>query len=198
MPTIVITGGPCAGKTTALSFLASALEEHGWQVVLVPECATALIAAGIAPWTSSRLDFQTAVFELQLAQEDVFVAASRRVKADHVLVICDRGLMDGKGYLSDEEFDALLEAHGLTEHDANARYDAVYHLESTAKGIQRAYTLENNASRFEDSSEAISVDERIVASWASHPHRVLIQNEDRFEQKATHLLNEVLAFLGQA
>lgn len=198
MPTIVVTGGPCAGKTTALSYLASELGKHGWQVVVVPECATALIAAGIAPWTSSRLDFQTAVFELQLAQEDVFVAASCRVTAEHVLVICDRGLLDGKGYLSDEEFDALLATHGLTEQDANARYDAVFHLESTAKGIQNAYTLENNASRFEDASEAISVDERIVESWANHPHRVIIGNEDRFEQKAEHLLNEVLAFLNQA
>ena len=40
---------------------------------MVPECATTLIEAGISPQTATRMGFQRAVFELQLAQEDMSV-----------------------------------------------------------------------------------------------------------------------------
>ena len=47
---IVITGGPCAGKTTALSWIANDLPQKGYRVVFVPETATELIGGGITPW----------------------------------------------------------------------------------------------------------------------------------------------------
>ena len=194
--TIVITGGPCGGKTTALSFLKAQLGRRGWSLVLVPECATSLIAGGISPSSMSRLDFQTAVFELQLAQEDVFLRSAANVNNGKVLVVCDRGLMDGKGYLSDEEFDGLLASHGLTEEQANARYGAIFHLQSAAKGQTGAYSLENNASRLEDDpTEAIRIDDRIAESWQKHPHLRIIGVEDAFALKANHLLQELLSYL---
>ena len=192
---IVVTGGPCGGKTSALEHLRDELARRGWSLVLVPECATALIAAGIAPWTSTVLDFQTAVFELQLAEEAVFFSAARRVPGNKTIVVCDRGLMDGKGYLTDGQFADLMASHGVTEEDAYGRYDAVFHLESAAKGLQEAYTLENNSTRFEDPDEAVRVDNRILESWAGHPYRRVIQNEERFEQKVEHLIDEVLVLL---
>lgn len=193
--TIVITGGPCGGKTTALKFLRNELSKKGWSLVLVPECATTLISGGIAPWTSTRLEFQTAVFELQLAEETVFFSAAHKVRGTNVLVVCDRGLMDGKGYLSDEEFEGVLTEHGITESEAFARYEAVFHLESAAKGDQGAYTLENNETRKEDTEEATRLDNRILEAWANHPRRRIIGNEVLFEQKVVHLLQEVQDFL---
>jgi len=197
--TIVITGGPCGGKTTALSFLKAQLGRRGWSLVLVPECATSLIAGGISPSSMSRLDFQTAVFELQLAQEDVFLRSAKRIANDKVLMVCDRGLMDGKGYLSDEEFDDLLQSHGLTEEEANARYGAIFHLQSAAKGQLNAYSLDNNASRLEDDpSEAIRIDDRIAESWDNHPHRCIIGTKETFAPKANHLLQELLSYLEES
>ena len=38
---IVITGGPCAGKTTALSWIQNAFIEKGYAVLFVPETAYA-------------------------------------------------------------------------------------------------------------------------------------------------------------
>ena len=49
MPKIVITGGPCAGKTTLMGLLAAAFVGRGREVVLVNECATELLAQGITP-----------------------------------------------------------------------------------------------------------------------------------------------------
>ena len=48
---IVLTGGPCAGKTTALSWIQNNLPKYGYTVLYVPETATELIGGGVAPWT---------------------------------------------------------------------------------------------------------------------------------------------------
>ena len=37
---IVLTGGPCAGKTTALSWIKNAFTKIGYAVLIVPETAT--------------------------------------------------------------------------------------------------------------------------------------------------------------
>lgn len=42
---IVLTGGPCAGKTTALTTISDRLRERGFRVYCVPECAS-LVANG--------------------------------------------------------------------------------------------------------------------------------------------------------
>ena len=46
---IVLTGGPCAGKTTAMSWVQNAFTEKGYKVLFVPETATELISGGVAP-----------------------------------------------------------------------------------------------------------------------------------------------------
>ena len=40
---IVITGGPCAGKTTGMSWIQNAFTKLGYRVLFVPETATELI-----------------------------------------------------------------------------------------------------------------------------------------------------------
>ena len=70
MRTVVITGGPCAGKTTALGALRALSERAGVPAIFVPEAATDLIIGGVAPWTcASMLEFQTRVMALQLERE---------------------------------------------------------------------------------------------------------------------------------
>ena len=75
---IVITGGPCAGKTTAMSWVQNAFTQKGYRVLFVPETATELINGGVAPWTcGSSTDFQKNLLSLQLVKEKVFEAAAR-------------------------------------------------------------------------------------------------------------------------
>ena len=70
---IAITGGPCAGKSTALSWINEEFTKKGYKVLFVPETATELISGGVAPWTcESDIDFQTAILKLQLEKEKVF------------------------------------------------------------------------------------------------------------------------------
>ena len=51
---IVLTGGPCAGKTTGMSWIQNAFSKLGYKVLFVPETATELITGGVTPWGCGR------------------------------------------------------------------------------------------------------------------------------------------------
>ena len=65
---IVVTGGPCAGKTTALSWIQNAFTKMDYAVLFVDETATQLITGGAAPWlAASNRDYQWQLIQLQQA-----------------------------------------------------------------------------------------------------------------------------------
>lgn len=43
---ILLTGGPCAGKTTALAQISQDLTQLGYKVLVVPEAATLIMKGG--------------------------------------------------------------------------------------------------------------------------------------------------------
>ena len=47
---VVLTGGPCAGKTTALAKIHKEFTELGYQVFIVSEGATEVIRSGAKPF----------------------------------------------------------------------------------------------------------------------------------------------------
>ena len=44
---LVLTGGPCGGKTTGQALLSTFFENLGWKVYRVPETATVLLGGGV-------------------------------------------------------------------------------------------------------------------------------------------------------
>ena len=64
---IVITGGPCGGKSTAIEKIKKNFEQMGFGVLLVQETATELINGGVAPWTCrTNADYQKFQIEMQM------------------------------------------------------------------------------------------------------------------------------------
>lgn len=103
---IVITGGPSAGKTTAMSWIQNAFTQKGYVVLFVPETATELITGGVAPWTcGSNSDYQKCQMHLQLEKERVFEQAAKTMNAGKVLIVCDRGALDNKAYMDSDVSD---------------------------------------------------------------------------------------------
>ena len=51
---ILLTGGPCAGKTTSLAKLQNALDNKGFRVYCVPEAATLMMKGGAILDTSKN------------------------------------------------------------------------------------------------------------------------------------------------
>ncbi len=195
---IVITGGPCGGKSTAMSWIQNAFTEMGYTVLFVPETATELITGGVAPWTcESNLDFQKHIAELQMKKEQIFEAAARNMNAEKVLIVCDRGEIDNKVYMSPDEFECVLKAVGSNEVKLRDDYDAVFHLVTAAKGAEEFYTTANNSARTETLEQAAEMDDKFISAWTGHPHLRVIDNSTDFENKMKRLIKEISTFLGE-
>lgn len=196
---IVITGGPCAGKTTGMGWIKKAFTAMGYSVIFIPETATELISGGVAPWTlNSVFDYQLCQMKLQIHKEQIFEeAAEKLLDADKVIIVCDRGLIDNKAYMSGEDYNKAFGQLDLYEQDVLNRYDAVFHLESAAKGAEEFYTLRGNAARTETAEEASAIDDRLIAAWKNHPHFRVIESKKGIKDKMKQLVSEIASFLGE-
>lgn len=195
---IVITGGPCAGKTTGMSWIQNAFTQKGYTVLFIPETATELISGGVAPWTcSSNEEFQKCQMKLQIEKEKVFTNAAKTMSSDKILIVCDRGALDNKAYMTDEEFNEAAKSVGVSEVELRDNYDAVFHLVTAAKGAEEFYTTENNTARTETAERAAALDDKLIASWTGHPHLRIIDNSAGFEDKMRNLISEISTFLGE-
>jgi len=194
---ILITGGPCAGKTTALESIKKIFSEKGYGIIFLHETATELISGGISPWTlDTNFEFQRAILNLQIAKEDIIEISAKTLKGfDKVLIILDRGTMDNKAYLSESDFYKLIKEYGFNEEELLNRYDAVFHLVTAAKGAEEFYTLSNNTARTESLESAIELDNKTINAWKNHHYYKIIDNSTSFDEKINRLINEISNFL---
>lgn len=193
---IVVTGGPCGGKSSAVKWIRDAFTASGYHVLFIPETATELLVGGV-PLVShgSVMNFQKSNMGLQLAKERVFLEAARSLEAEKILIVCDRGVPDNKAYMSPAQFGEAISSFGLSEEALYSAYDAVFHLVSAAKGAEKYYTTENNAVRTETPAEAAALDDRVIAAWQNHPFFYQIDNSTGFEEKMARLISGIEAFL---
>ena len=195
---IVLTGGPCAGKTTALSKIEEHLEECGYKVMVVSESATELIKGGIRPFGESKLDFdyfQTLMVKYQLDKEKIYEMAANSL-SDDVVIIYDRGVIDNKAYINQNKFDEILDSYGLKELSLMDNYDMVLHLVTAADGAENFYTLGNNSARTETEEEAKVLDNKTVNAWLGHSNLKIIDNSTNFDDKLKRVLNSINNLLG--
>ena len=196
---IVMTGGPAGGKTTLTTRLVKELTALGYRVLIAPEAATELISGfGIKPFGNcvSMYEFQYFVTDSQLQKERLAARAAELVPEEKVLIICDRGLLDNKAYVSQKEYDVILKYFGLTEQQVLDSYDAVIHLVSSAYGAEYAYSY-NNTARYETLEGAREKEELALMCWQKHPHRVVIGNSVNFDNKIRKAMNEIYKILGE-
>lgn len=198
---IVLTGGPAAGKTTLISrILKEFKQDEGWRVITIPETATELISGfGIKPFGNclSMLEFQDYVIADQLHKERLALRAAQAVPEPNVLVIYDRALLDDKAYITDEEFEQVVSKFdGLTTEAVLAKYDAVIHLVTCAKGAEFAYNLGNNA-RTESLDHAVELDDKTLRAWSAHPNLKIVDNAMDFEKKIQRALREIFRIVGR-
>lgn len=197
---IVVTGGPCAGKTTGLAVLVEEFSSRGFHVLVVPEAATMLITGGVAPWRLPRsIAFQQFVLRTQIGHENIFEAAACELARERpVIMLMDRGTMDGKAYVSHDEWQIVMDDFGGdVSRLRDGRYDAVIHLVTAADGAKEHYTLSNNNARTESAEQAIVLDQATRNAWVGHPHLRVIDNADGdFRDKIGRLKKEVSIIVG--
>ena len=201
---IVLTGGPCAGKTTALVRVIEHFSNLGYKVFTIPEVPTMFTQAGM-DYLTQNADFfyegEKATLETQLALEDKFMRMAATIK-EPCVVVCDRGTMDISAYMKPEMWEKITRDVGIsTQELRDDRYDAVLHLVSAADGAEQFYTTSNNASRNEAADEkglqiARMLDKRVIEAWTGHAHLRVINNNEDFDKKLNRVLKEISNVLG--
>lgn len=196
VPKIVITGGPCAGKTTVLARARSMLIERGFNPVVVPEAATIYITAGLDP---RKPEFQRTVLAhvLNLERE---IEENARATLEKPVLLCDRGIFDQNGtYMPKDGFRKLLESMGLVfEEELQRRYLAAMFLHSAAEGAEEFYSNASNQTRYEPLEEARALNQRTLDAWVGIPHLVPVENRPgkTFEDKILYALKTISHVLG--
>ena len=200
---IVLTCGPCAGKTTALVKIIDYFSGYGYKVFTIPEVPTLYSAGGWNYLTPNRklyYEGERAILTTQIALEEQFLRLAE-VCTKPVLIVCDRGTMDISAYIKPEEWKEITSMAGTSPNELLERYDAVLHLVSAADGAEQYYTTATNATRYEQANEeglriARELDKKVIKAWTGHPHLRVINNHDDFENKLNRVLKEISKVVG--
>ena len=179
---IVLTGGPCAGKTTALVRIIEHFSNLGFKVFTVPEVPTMYSQGGwsyLTPNPKLYYEGELAILQTQLALEDSFMRLAETCTKP-TFVVCDRGTLDISAYISSDMWIELCQKCGTTPNELKERYDAVLHLVSAADGAEQYYTL----------------DKKVNKSWTGHPHLRVINNHNDFDTKLNRVILEISNVLG--
>lgn len=196
---IVLTGGPCAGKTTAFARIETELTNLGYKVFVMPETFTEMYGGGIKLLEYPNVEFQDMLFRLQSAKEHIYDEAAEKCVEENVVILYDRGLVDALAYTSPEDSAEILRRNKVTLNTLMNMYDAVIHMVTAADGAVEAYLAnkENNPARYESVEEAVAADHALKNAWTGHPHLRVVDNSTDFANKINRMMAEIFAILGE-
>lgn len=201
--TVVLTGGPCAGKTTLMEkFRNEVANIPNIKVFFAKEAATFLKQSGINFNDAGGDDtFQRLIVEQQLIAEHNARVTAEKFAANHenykVIIVCDRGIMDGEAYFKEKhEFAELLADYELTKKTVYKRYDMILFLRSAAVGAPEFYTTMDGTPRDETPELAISLDSGVYNAWCRHPNFHAIENSFKFYEKLDIAVRLILEAAG--
>ena len=195
---ICLTGGPCAGKTTALAELSLVLSQMGFRVLQVPEAAMILKKGGVdvsKPMSfTEAVRFQRLLMKLQMDMEQIFIDVAQ-MQQTHTILLMNRGVMDGQAFVNEDVWQAILDETGWsTIQLRDKRYEAVVHLMSAAEGAEDFYFSERDAESIE---QARIIDKRLIEAWVGHPQFNMVENTKQgFKTKIDYVIQRVLSVLG--
>ena len=195
---IVLTGGPCAGKTTTLALIIEHFTQKGYKVFAVPEVPTIFTQAGMDYLTPNKEFFyegEKATLEVQLLFEDRFYRMAKAC-TEPCLIVFDRGTMDISAYMKPEMWEDITSSVGTSTDELIKRYDAIFHLKTAAHGAAQYYNTVTNAQRYEAATEeglqiARMLDDKVMAAWSTHPHRMVIGTHDDFVYKMNQVISGI-------
>lgn len=196
---LVLTGGPCGGKTTGQSRLCTFFENLGWKVFRVPETANVLLSGGIkfADLSADEaMKFQENLLRTMIQIENTFFELGRTCQRD-CLIICDRGAMDASAFISREKWESMLVTNNWNCVELrDNRYNHIVHMLSAANGAEDFYSTEDHACRSEGVELARELDYNAAAAWIGHPYFDVIDNSTDFDLKMNRLIDCVCQRIG--
>lgn len=196
---LVLTGGPCGGKTTGQARLCTFFENLGWKVFRVPETASVLLSGGIkfADLNEEEaVKFQENLLKTMIQIENTFFELGKSCKRN-CLIICDRGAMDASAFIAKEKWDTIMLDNSWNNVELrDNRYNQIIHMVSAAKGAEEFYSTEDHNCRSEGVELARELDTKAAAAWVGHPYFDVIDNSTDFEGKIRRLIVAVCHKIG--
>jgi len=188
---IVVTGGPCAGKTALIDRVVTLLQRHDFAVATLSETPTGLIRSNITPENLTDYDFQELIIREQIRKENIRCRGLLKMNTDKERVlICDRAIFDSLAYIERSAFEEILADLGVSSNtDILSRYDLVVHMVTAANGAEEHYTTENNTARTESPEEARQLDKATKSAWSSHRNHRVIDNSTGFTEKVMRAIS---------
>jgi len=198
---IVLTGGPCGGKSSSLNHFTKKLVEMGFDVFTVPEVPTVMMNGGCKyPGNTDNfklMEFESSLMRLQIQAERTFLQVASSTRRPSVIVM-DRGINDIAAYMEPALWQELLEREGLSQDYIDSRYDLVLHLVTAADGAEKHYTLGNNAARSETPEQARILDGMVENAYSSAKaagKHVRVDNSTGFEEKLDRATRAVVTMI---
>lgn len=170
---VVITGGPCSGKTELCRYVGRAFPD----AICIPEVATRLILSGKTPTVLGLERFQLDVYREQMQAEE-------EARSRGGLIVCDRGIADGFAY-----FPGLARKVSTSPHEALKRYDLVMQLEVVPHADTYLENL-NNPARGEDHETALRIQAALRRLYSMHPRFYFVTGT--MEEKKARALRIIL------
>ncbi|KAF7988970.1 hypothetical protein HCN44_007280 [Aphidius gifuensis] len=196
---VVLTGGPCGGKTTGQTRLCTFFENMGWKVFRVPETATVLLSGGIKFSDLTEAEaykFQENLLRTMIQIENTFFQLGETCSRN-CLIICDRGAMDASAFISKDKWDQMMSTNGWNNVDLrDTRYNQIIHMVSAVNGAEEFYSTEDHACRSEGIELARELDYKAAAAWVGHPYFDVIDNSQDFESKICRMIECICQKLG--
>lgn len=195
---VVLTGGPCAGKSKALEALK---RTFGDAVLVVPEASTILIEGGIprpghgvGGWSQEwQDDFEHATLALHRALDNMGERAAREQGAQ--VIVYDRSCLDGAAFVSGtvEEFCAQ---YGLSYGNELARFDMIIHLQSLAAWDPAQYMVYVGEKRLEDEAATANLrEQKLLTVWGKHKRHVVVKGSPNITEKIEAVTKLVAEFV---
>lgn len=183
---VVLTGGPCGGKTESLPYLQSKLTSKGMKTIIVSETARSLLSLDYMPGDNiSYFDFQNLLFKIQFIKEYLNEKTAN-------IAICDRGLLDAKIYMDDNEFQNLLYENGVKEEEITSTYDAALYYKTIAYEYPEVFKKERI---YESPEIGIKRDKKSIEIWSNKLLKTSYSNFSSFENKKKFLCEALINYI---
>lgn len=192
LPRIVLTGGPCSGKSTAIETLK---KDFGYAVHFVPEVATMVISqVGLDPSkgdAATRRNFQRIIARVQRSFEEA--SELQALNDGKSALVLDRGVLDGAAYMEGglNEFERVC---GTATEYEYSQYDLVVFLGMPSREVFEKQKA-NNPARSETWAEAYRVSGKTLEAWLRHPNLQLVGETTTWQEKVgkvRHLIRKHL------
>lgn len=179
VPKIVLTGGPCGGKSSILERLKLNSEYH-----VIPEVATILMQRLDINPSLGEENFQRTLYRLQKSIE---AAAEKQALRDgKKAIVLDRGSLDAAAFV-DGGLEKLAKILGISIENELSSYDAIILVPVIDA---RSYELNrhSNSVRKESWHEAKAVETKLKNVWTkNHPNWYMVGDSLSLEEKELYV-----------